>query len=217
MHRDALGVRVSVVEPRPLWHVGPRAADAGFRPGHWTPMEESCVGHLHLSTRVLGGCGVCAIPAFREQPRATICCERRGAHLECRNERRGRAYAAAHASPQWVDDLAGVKPLGALADIPKMKAQLPTYLTRAAGFTADISDVEAFSLKVLEWWRRNADDAISAWADAARIIFAISPNSASCERVFTLLKNMFGDQQMASLADYVQAALMLRYNSRKIG
>ena len=127
------------------------------------------------------------------------------------------AFAAAHATPQWVDDLANVKPLGALADMAKMKAQLPTYLTRAQGFTADISDVEAFSNSVLDWWRRNVDDAISAWAEAARIVFAISPNSASCERVFALLKNMFGDQQMSTLADYVQAALMLCYNGRKIG
>ena len=39
----------------------------------------------------------------------------------------------------------------------------------------------------------------------------------SCERVFALLKTMFGDEQMASLADYIQAALMLNYNDRKIG
>ena len=69
------------------------------------------------------------------------------------------------------------------------------------------------------WWRRNSDDDISAWAHAAQIVFAIAPNSASCERVllFALLKNMFGDQQMNSLADYVQAALMLSYNDRKFG
>ena len=66
-------------------------------------------------------------------------------------------------------------------------------------------------------WRNNTDDAISAWVDAATIVFAIAPNSASCERVFALLKNMFGEQQMSSLSDYVQAALMLNYNGRKIG
>ena len=33
----------------------------------------------------------------------------------------------------------------------------------------------------------------------------------------TLLKNMFGDQQMNSLADYIQAALMLSYNDREFG
>ena len=49
------------------------------------------------------------------------------------------------------------------------------------------------------------------------IVFAISPNSASCERVFALLKNLFGEQQMSALADYVQAALMLNYNGRRVG
>ena len=43
--------------------------------------------------------------------------------------------------------------------------------------------------------------------------FAVSPNSAACERVFAMLKNMFGDQQMSSLADMIQAALMLKYNT----
>ncbi len=41
-----------------------------------------------------------------------------------------------------------------------------------------------------------------------------SPNSAAAERVFSLLKWMFGDQQMSTLADIIQAALMLRYNKR---
>ena len=35
--------------------------------------------------------------------------------------------------------------------------------------------------------------------------------------VFSLLKDLFGEQQMASLADYVQASLMLNYNGRKVG
>ena len=60
-----------------------------------------------------------------------------------------------------------------------------------------------------------------AWALAARIVlsivFAISPNSASCERVFALLKNLFGEEQSLSLADYVQASLMLIYNDRSVG
>ena len=45
----------------------------------------------------------------------------------------------------------------------------------------------------------------------------MAPNSASCERVFALLKNMFGEEQMSTLADYIQAALMLRYNKRVVG
>ncbi len=35
--------------------------------------------------------------------------------------------------------------------------------------------------------------------------------------VISLLKNLFREQQMASLADYVQAALMLNYNGRNVG
>ena len=38
------------------------------------------------------------------------------------------------------------------------------------------------------------------------------------ERVFSLLKSMFGDQQMSTLADVIRAALMLRYiNGRTLG
>ena len=32
-----------------------------------------------------------------------------------------------------------------------------------------------------------------------------------------LLKNLFGEQQMLALADYVQASLMLNYNGRRVG
>ena len=52
---------------------------------------------------------------------------------------------------------------------------------------------------------------------AARIAFTLSPTSASCERVFAQLKLMFGEQQITALADYVQAALMLRINKRRVG
>ena len=41
--------------------------------------------------------------------------------------------------------------------------------------------------------------------------------SAAAERVFSLLKLMFGDTQMSALADMIQAALMLNYNARKVG
>ena len=34
---------------------------------------------------------------------------------------------------------------------------------------------------------------------------------------FSMLKLMFGDAQMSSLMDMIQAALMLKYNGRKIG
>ena len=69
---------------------------------------------------------------------------------------------------------------------------------------------------ILGWWRDNSST-FPAWALAAHIVFAVSPNSASCERVFALLKNLFGEEQMSALADYVQASLMLNYNGREVG
>ena len=54
-------------------------------------------------------------------------------------------------------------------------------------------------------------------ASAARIAFAISPNSASCERVFSLLEQMYGDDQLSALADQLRAAIMLAYNKRTLG
>ena len=98
-----------------------------------------------------------------------------------------------------------------------MKQQMPQYLAAAAAApTFDIADVAAYTEAVLDWWRANGNS-FPAWALSARIIFAFSPNSASCERVFSLLKTMFGEQQMSALADYIKAALMLRYNGRRIG
>ena len=50
-----------------------------------------------------------------------------------------------------------------------------------------------------------------------RIVGSLTPNSAAAERVFSMLKQMFGDMQMRALADMIQAALMLKYNKRTVG
>ena len=68
----------------------------------------------------------------------------------------------------------------------------------------------------MKWWRTNGNN-FPTWALAARIAFGLSPTSASCERVFSLVKTMFGEQQMHALADYIRAALMLKFNERVVG
>ena len=50
-----------------------------------------------------------------------------------------------------------------------------------------------------------------------QIVGSFTPNSAAAERVFSMLKDMFGDKQLSALSDMVQAALMLRYNKRIVG
>ena len=52
---------------------------------------------------------------------------------------------------------------------------------------------------------------------AARIIFSLVASAAASERIFALVKTMFGEEQLSSLADLVQAALMLRKNERAVG
>ena len=55
------------------------------------------------------------------------------------------------------------------------------------------------------------------WALAMQIIGSFTPNSAAAERVFSLLKLMFGNTQMSALAYMIQSALMFRYNQHKVG
>eukprot|EP00967_Tisochrysis_lutea_P151465 scaffold294685_cov27-Tisochrysis_lutea.AAC.1 len=62
-----------------------------------------------------------------------------------------------------------------------LKAQLPAYLAAAAHAAVNAMDVDDFSDAVLQWWRTNGR-AFPAWAAAARVAVAFSPNSASCER-----------------------------------
>ena len=96
-------------------------------------------------------------------------------------------------------------------------AELSRYLAGSLGAPVlDTSSVEDFTKALLKWWNTNGNS-FPAWAHAAKIAFAISPNSAACERVFALLKTMFGDEQMSALGDILRSSLMLRYNARRLG
>ena len=100
-------------------------------------------------------------------------------------------------------------------DPNQMKKELPAYMTACEDVQdIDDSDVAEFSEKVLAFWRKASKRELREWRKAAKIVFALSPNSASCERVFSLLANMYGERQHAVLADHVQASIMLRFNGR---
>ena len=51
-------------------------------------------------------------------------------------------------------------------------------------------------------------------AHAVKKVVLIQPSSAASERIFSLLTNSFDDKQQNCLEDYVEASLMLQYNSR---
>ena len=126
-------------------------------------------------------------------------------------------FGSAYLDAAFVDSISAITPLRALGMLNNLKQQLPQYL--AAAFTAptfDKASVEDYTTAILGWWRTNGNS-FPAWALAARITFSISPSSASCERVFALVKNLFGDQQLHALKDYLQAGLKLNYNKRVVG
>lgn len=115
--------------------------------------------------------------------------------------------------------LANMTAVRAHVKLEDLQAQLPAYLAAAARAPpSSMEDVATYSENILHFWRfSTSDKSMSAWRSAARIVFAMSPNSATCERVFSLLDCMFGEGQKNSLADGLQAALLLRYNRAKRG
>ena len=69
-------------------------------------------------------------------------------------------------------------------------------------------------LDVLAWYKRNQNK-IGVWAECFKLVALICPSSAAAERVFSMMRRTFGDQQTASLMDLVETSLMLQYNNRK--
>ena len=90
-----------------------------------------------------------------------------------------------------------------LNEIDGLKAEIPSYLAHAA----DVSS----TVDTLRWWEDHKND-LPAWSSAVRKTLLLQPSSAAAERVFSLLKNTFGDQQQTSLSDYIEASLMVQYN-----
>lgn len=120
----------------------------------------------------------------------------------------------------WIEQLADKIPvLGAAVDVAKLKAEAPLYVAAAGKInpsSMNETSVADFTDAVLKWWKAYIF-ALPEFSKAARIAFSMSANSASCERVFSLLENMFGEARDSSLADMLQASLMLRYNKRRVG
>ena len=73
-------------------------------------------------------------------------------------------------------------------------------------------------------WLQQHEWPASPWCYSCKFSFALRRSfvaplgqSSSPPTFRALLRNPFGELQMRSLADYVQAALMLNYNQRNVG
>lgn len=127
------------------------------------------------------------------------------------------SWAASNLNSDSIDFLSLVVPLR--DKIEGLKREQYAYLTAAASVTIDHTESKedhSFTEQVLKFFEEHGSE-FPAWAEAARIIFAFTPNSAAAERVFSLLNQLFGKQQLAALGDYIQSALMLHYNEREVG
>mmetsp|Transcript_38051 Transcript_38051/g.87092 ORF Transcript_38051/g.87092 Transcript_38051/m.87092 type:complete len:290 (-) Transcript_38051:97-966(-) len=126
------------------------------------------------------------------------------------------SYAAQQLTPEGLDALTMVKPVAAL--VPDLRKEMHAYVNAAKEVHVDHTENandHSFTNQVLQFFRSHAgSDDFPTWVAAARIVFAFTPNSAAAERVFSLLKSMFGDDQERALGDMLQAAIMLRYNKR---
>ena len=117
-------------------------------------------------------------------------------------------------SVQWlrptdasVESLRAFPFLDSDAIINGLKAELPVYL--AAAEDVNVLNEE----QKVEWWHRQ-EERLPRWATAVKQVLLIQPSSAAAERVFSILKASFNEQQDCALVDYIQASVMAQYNKR---
>lgn len=129
---------------------------------------------------------------------------------------RDAADMADRLNDSYVDALSAVNPFMELGLLPGLKSELPKFITTTKAYnygTSSVDNMKEFTAEVLEFWEMKHKE-FPTWAKAARIAFSMTPNSASCERVFSLLAHFYGDARDVALADQIEASLMIAYNKR---
>ena len=65
----------------------------------------------------------------------------------------------------------------------------------------------------LKWWLAQLKQ-LKGWCHALRGVLAHAPSSTAVDCVFSILNDAFGDDQLASPADYTELSLQLQFNNR---
>ena len=92
--------------------------------------------------------------------------------------------------------------------IANLAQELPAYLAAADG-VAMMNDDEK-----LAWWAGHSK-ILPNWSAVVKTLLLLQPSSASAQRAFSLMNNSFNGQQESALEDYLEASVMIRYNSAK--
>ena len=90
-------------------------------------------------------------------------------------------------------------------------ATIQDLLTELSLYVAAIDGVELEEEDEIPlWWSRQHP--FPCWQSAVKQLLLVQPSSAAAEKVFSILNSCFGDDQVSSLEDYIESAVMLRYN-----
>ena len=96
--------------------------------------------------------------------------------------------------------------------IAKYSARLAEVRVRETPASPDVKEANAFDDEV--WWHSHREK-LPHWHAAATKLFLHMPSSASVERVFSVLKNIIGDQQSNGLKDLVEGTMLINFNQRQ--
>jgi hypothetical protein len=97
--------------------------------------------------------------------------------------------------------------------INDLKVQWPAMKVVAS--TVDVTRADKDDEILAFWYTQRAEASIKAWHDAFLKVALVPASSAAVERLFSHLRRMFDATQTDALRDYIETAVMLRYNNRK--
>ena len=109
-------------------------------------------------------------------------------------------------TPEEVNALRAFPFLDSNEIITNLQKERPHYLTEA-------KDVELQEGEQLRWWFDHSNH-LPHWSTAVKLLALVQPSSAAAERIFSLLRAAFNDQQERALEDNLEASVMLAYNHR---
>lgn len=92
--------------------------------------------------------------------------------------------------------------------ISSLDRELAEYLAATDGVSMSSED------KKLTLWAANSKT-LPNWSALVQKLLLLQPSSASAERVFSLLNNVFNGQQDSSLTVYLESSVMLRKSNAK--
>lgn len=130
--------------------------------------------------------------------------------------------SAGHLAPSDIDTLPERIPWIDHQTARQLQDERAEYvcIAKRSPLSFDTSNVDDLSANVLAFWREAAsqkDCKLPTWVREARRAFCVTPNSASTERVLSILQRKFDTTQMHSLSDYLEGSVMLEYNQRELG